>query len=104
MGGAVKFVKNVGKEITGDAERERKRAARDAANRAAAEQERVMAELEAEKAAADEKEAKEQALLQAKGTKTGKKSTGRRGTILSKDKPQSGMNESGADLKTLLGS
>lgn len=103
MSGAVSFVKNVGKEITGDAERERKRAARDAEARAAAEQQSVLDELEAERVASEEAEAKEQKLAAAKSTKTGKKSTGRRGTILSKGKA-GGMKESGADLKTLLGS
>ena len=102
MGGAVKFVKQVGKEITGDAERERKRAADRAAAETAALQEAQLAEVEAEKARVAEEEERTAKLAAAKKERGKGKSTGRRGTILT-DQDQFAAAQMQDQQRTLLG-
>lgn len=102
MGGVAKFVANVGKELTGDASRERKRAARDAQTNAALAQQKILDDVENEKkqAAQDEAEkALNKAAIKASRKKSG--STGRKGTILSGGSDAGAA--AGAGQKTLLG-
>lgn len=98
--GAFNFIKQAGKEITGDAERERKRAARDAQRAVEAEQAAALKEIDDQKAkeAQEEKEANNLAAAKKLGMRD--KSQGRRGTVLAS---RNSISEIGMSAKTLLG-